>query len=53
MVIEDVETVVKGGNHFSIQRIVFFHRVQNADFRPLSKRNTADCRLRGILPVIS
>jgi len=27
MVIEDVETILKGGNHFLIQRIVFFYRV--------------------------
>ena len=27
MGIEDVETILKGANHFSIQRIVFFYRV--------------------------
>jgi len=39
MVVEDVETIPKGANHFSIQHIVF-PVGENADFWPLSKNNT-------------
>jgi len=43
MLIENVVTILKGGNHFSIQRIAFSYRGENADFSvtdALSKFNT-------------
>ena len=53
MMIEDVETVLKGGNHFSIQRIVF-HRCENADFWPLTHRvNLIPSGCHGNLQVIT
>ena len=55
MVIEDLETIKKGANHFSIQRIVFPAEAKMLIFWSLhdvlSKFNTGSLPLRGILPV--
>jgi len=52
MVIEDVVTILKGDNHFSIQRTVFPAGGENADFLAtdaVSKFNTC----HGNLPVMN
>ena len=49
-VVENVEAILKHGNLFSIQHIVFLQGAK-CYFRPLSKSTTGRLLLRGILPV--
>jgi len=52
MLIENVVTILKGGNHFSIQRTVFSCRGENADFWPLTQwLNLIPSGCHGNLPV--